>query len=41
MENVMTDTPPYVRPDVAFFLQFLNAVPGPNFGKCPLMTHAR
>ena len=27
----MSDTPPYVRPDVALFLQFLNAVPGPRF----------
>jgi acetyl esterase len=31
MENQMSDTPPYVRPDVAMFLQFLNAVPGPRF----------
>ena len=31
MENEMSDTPPYVRPDVALFLQFLNAVPGPRF----------
>ena len=35
MENVMTDTPPYVRPDVALFLQFLNAVPGPKFWQVP------
>ena len=27
----MTETPPFVRPDVALFLQFLNAVPGPKF----------
>lgn len=27
----MSDNPPYVRPDVALFLQFLNAVPGPKF----------
>lgn len=31
MENDMSDTPAYVRPDVALFLQFLNAVPGPRF----------
>jgi acetyl esterase len=31
MENVMTETTPFVRPDVALFLQFLNAVPGPKF----------
>ena len=31
MENEMSDTPPFVRPDVALFLQFLNAVPGPRF----------
>jgi acetyl esterase len=30
-ENMMSDSPPYVRPDVAMFLQFLNAVPGPRF----------
>jgi acetyl esterase len=30
-ENKMSDSPPYVRPDVATFLQFLNAVPGPRF----------
>ncbi len=27
----MNDSPPYVRADVAMFLQFLNAVPGPKF----------
>lgn len=27
----MSDSPPFVRPDVAAFLQFLNAVPGPKF----------
>lgn len=27
----MTETTPFVRPDVALFLQFLNAVPGPKF----------
>ncbi len=27
----MSDSTPYVRPDVAMFLQFLNAVPGPKF----------
>ena len=27
----MTETAPFVRPDVALFLQFLNAVPGPKF----------
>ena len=32
----MTDTPPYVRPDVALFLQFLNAVPGPKFWQVPV-----
>jgi acetyl esterase len=31
MENTMTESPPFVRPDVAMFLQFLNAVPGPKF----------
>jgi len=30
-ENEMTDNTTYVRPDVAMFLQFLNAVPGPKF----------
>ena len=30
-ENDVTSEPPYVRPDVAMFLQFLNAVPGPKF----------
>jgi acetyl esterase len=28
-------TEPYVRPDVAMFLQFLNAVPGPKFHELP------
>ncbi|WP_373475769.1 alpha/beta hydrolase [Sphingorhabdus sp.] len=27
----MSDTTPYIRPDVAMFLQFLNSVPGPKF----------
>lgn len=27
----MSDNSPYIRPDVALFLQFLNAVPGPRF----------
>ena len=31
MEIQMTETTPIVRPDVAIFLQFLNAVPGPKF----------
>jgi len=31
MEIEMTITTPFVRPDVALFLQFLNAVPGPKF----------
>jgi acetyl esterase len=31
MENEMSDPTPYVRPDVAMFLQFLNSVPGPRF----------
>jgi len=31
MEIDMTETAPFVRPDVALFLQFLNAVPGPKF----------
>jgi hypothetical protein len=31
MEIEMTETAPFVRPDVALFLQFLNAVPGPKF----------
>lgn len=30
-ENDVSDNPPYVRPDVAMFLQFLNTVPGPKF----------
>ena len=41
----MSDDPPYVRPDVAMFLQFLNAVPGPRFyevaaGEARAMTAA-
>lgn len=36
----MTDTTPFVRPDVAMFLQFLNAVPGPKFWEVPA-TEAR
>ena len=35
MENEMTDTTPFVRPDVAQFLQFLNAAPGPKFWEVP------
>jgi acetyl esterase len=35
MENKMSDNTPYVRPDVAMFLQFLNAVPGPKFWEVP------
>lgn len=31
MEIEMSEPTPYVRPDVALFLQFLNAVPGPKF----------
>ena len=31
----MSDTKPYVRPDVALFLQFLNSVPGPKFWEVP------
>ena len=31
----MTDGAPFVRPDVALFLQFLNAVPGPRFWEVP------
>ena len=31
----MSDNKPYVRPDVALFLQFLNAVPGPKFWEVP------
>ncbi len=30
-ENDVSDSQPFVRPDVAMFLQFLNAVPGPRF----------
>jgi acetyl esterase len=35
MEDKMSDNTPYVRPDVAMFLQFLNAVPGPKFWEVP------
>ncbi len=35
MEKKMSDTTPFVRPDVAMFLQFLNAVPGPKFWEVP------
>jgi acetyl esterase len=35
MENDMSNTTPFVRPDVAMFLQFLNAVPGPKFWEVP------
>ena len=35
MENEMNDNTPLVRPDVAMFLQFLNAVPGPKFWEVP------
>ena len=35
MEDMMSDNTPYVRPDVAMFLQFLNAVPGPKFWEVP------
>ncbi len=31
----MSNNTPYVRPDVAMFLQFLNAVPGPKFWEVP------
>ncbi len=31
----MTDDTPFVRPDVALFLQFLNSVPGPKFWEVP------
>ena len=31
----MNDNTPLVRPDVAMFLQFLNAVPGPKFWEVP------
>lgn len=31
----MNDNTPFVRPDVAMFLQFLNAVPGPKFWEVP------
>ena len=34
-EIEMTKTAPFVRPDVALFLQFLNAVPGPKFWEVP------
>ena len=32
----MTDTPPFVRPDVAGFLAFLNSQPGPALNELPL-----
>jgi acetyl esterase len=35
METQMTDTTAFVRPDVAMFLGFLNAVPGPKFWEVP------
>jgi acetyl esterase len=35
MEIEMPETTPFVRPDVALFLQFLNAVPGPKFWEVP------
>jgi acetyl esterase len=35
MEDAMSDNTPYVRPDVAMFLQFLNSVPGPRFWEVP------
>lgn len=31
----MSEITPFVRPDVAMFLQFLNAVPGPKFWEVP------
>ncbi len=31
----MSENTPFVRPDVAMFLQFLNAVPGPKFWEVP------
>lgn len=31
----MTENTPFVRPDVAMFLQFLNSVPGPKFWEVP------
>jgi acetyl esterase len=34
-ENKMSGNTPFVRPDVAMFLQFLNAVPGPKFWEVP------
>lgn len=34
-ENEMSENTPFVRPDVAMFLQFLNAVPGPKFWEVP------
>ncbi len=35
MEKEMSDSAPFVRPDVSMFLQFLNAVPGPKFWEVP------
>jgi acetyl esterase len=35
MENMMNKNTPLVRPDVAMFLQFLNAVPGAKFWEVP------
>ena len=35
MEIEMSDNTPYVRADVAMFLAFLNAVPGPKFWEVP------
>jgi acetyl esterase len=35
MEIKMSESTPFVRPDVAMFLQFLNAVPGPKFWEVP------
>jgi acetyl esterase len=35
MEILMSENTPFVRPDVAMFLAFLNAVPGPKFWDVP------
>jgi acetyl esterase len=35
MEKMMSESTPFVRPDVAMFLGFLNAVPGPKFWEVP------
>ena len=35
MEIEMSDDTPFIRPDVAMFLAFLNAVPGPKFWEVP------